>query len=50
MSGAKVGPLYVSRLTEFVENMWRPEVAANEAESLYRCIRALSTLNTWQPF
>ena len=50
MSGAKVGPLYVSRLTEFVENMWRPDVAANESESLYRCIRALSKLNTWQPF
>ena len=50
MSGAKVGPLYVSRITEFVENMWRPEVAASESESLYRCIRALSTLKSWQPF
>ena len=47
MSGAKVGPLYVARLTEFVENLWRPDVAANESKSLRHCINALSTLNTW---
>jgi hypothetical protein len=47
MSGAKVGPLYVPRLTEFVENLWRPDVAANESKSLRHCINALSTLNTW---
>src|SRR5437660_3612804 len=47
MSGAKVGPLYVPRLTEFVENHWRPDVAANESKSLRHCINALSTLNTW---
>ncbi|MEW5725537.1 MAG: hypothetical protein AB1896_20685 [Thermodesulfobacteriota bacterium] len=32
-SGAKVGPLYVSRVTEFVRNEWRPEVAAQQADS-----------------
>jgi hypothetical protein len=47
MSGAKVGPLYVSRLTKFVEELWRPDVAANESESLRRCISALSTLTSW---
>jgi len=46
-SGAKVGPLYVPRLTEFVENLWRPDVAANESESLRRCMLALSTLIAW---
>lgn len=47
MSGAKVGPLYVSQLTKFVEELWRPDVAANESESLRRCISALSTLTSW---
>ena len=46
-SGAKVGPLYVRRLTEFVENLWRPDIAANESESLRRCILALSALTSW---
>jgi hypothetical protein len=46
-SGARVGPLYVPRLTEFVEKLWRPDVAANESESLRRCISALSTLTSW---
>jgi hypothetical protein len=46
-SGARVGPLYVPRLTEFVEKLWRPDVAANESDSLRRCIYALSTLTSW---
>jgi len=46
-SGAKVGPLYVPRLTKFVEELWRPDVAANESESLRRRISALSTLTSW---
>jgi len=46
-SGAKVGPLYVPRLTEFAEKLWRPDIAANESESLRRCILALSTLTSW---
>ena len=47
MSGATVGPLYVPRLNEFIETIWRPDIAANESESLNRCIRALSTLTSW---
>jgi hypothetical protein len=43
-SGAKVGPLYVARLSEFTENHWQPGEAANHSESLRRCIKALSTL------
>jgi hypothetical protein len=46
-SGAKVGPLYVPRLIEFAEKLWRPDIAANESESLRRCILALSTLTSW---
>ena len=46
-SGGKVGPLYVPMLNEFVEKLWRPDVAANESESLHRCILALSTLISW---
>jgi hypothetical protein len=45
-SGAKVGPLYVPRLTQFTDKFWRPDVAAHESDSLRRCIHALSTLNT----
>ena len=43
-SGRNVGPGYTSRMIEFIENFWRPEVAAQEAESLKRalnCIRRL---------
>ncbi len=43
-SGARVGPLYTSRIREFIETHWRPDIAANECESLRRCILALSTL------
>ena len=46
-SGAKVGPLYVARLTEFAERYWRPDIAAENSESLHRCIRALATLLSW---
>lgn len=46
-SGAKIGPLYVARLNEFTEKHWRPEVAAQCSDSLLRCIRALSALDTW---
>ena len=45
-SGAKVGPLYPARITEFVENFWRPEVAAQHSISISRCINALSKLMT----
>lgn len=43
-SKAKVGPLYVARLSEFTESHWRLGEAAKHSESLRRCIKALSTL------
>ncbi len=46
-SGRSVGPAYTSRIIEFIEdaqNGWRPAVAAEEAESLRRCIRCLQRL------
>ena len=46
-SGARVGPLYTSRIREFIENHWQPDTAANACESLRRCIQALSTLASW---
>jgi hypothetical protein len=46
-SGAKVGPLYVARITEFAERYLRPDIAAENSESLRRCIRTLSTLASW---
>jgi hypothetical protein len=36
-SGREVGPAYTSRVIEFVESQWRPEVAAHLADSLRRC-------------
>jgi hypothetical protein len=45
-SGAKVGPLYTARLTEFTEQFWRPDFAANHSTSVRRCIAALSKLST----
>lgn len=47
-SGAKVGPGYAGRLIEFVigdhSQIWRPEVAAQQASSLRSCLEALSQL------
>lgn len=51
-SGAKVGPAYTARLIEYVtqsSSRWRPEVAAQRADSLRRCIEALQTLRHWTP-
>ena len=48
MSGAKVGPLYVPQLTRFVNELWRPDTASVESESLRRCLQALSTLTDWE--
>ncbi len=48
MSGAKVGPLYVPQLTRFVNELWRPDTASIESESLRRCLQALSTLTDWE--
>lgn len=43
-SGRPVGPAYTSRLIEYVENQWRPQVAAEHAESLRRAIACLQRL------
>jgi hypothetical protein len=43
-SGRTVGPAYASRLIEFVEATWRPDVAAEHADSLRRCCERLSRL------
>ncbi|MPZ19169.1 MAG: DUF4276 family protein [Luteitalea sp.] len=43
-SGRTVGPAYTSRLVEYVESDWRPEVAAQHAASLQgalACLRGL---------
>jgi hypothetical protein len=43
-SGRSVGPAYTSRLTDYVESHWRPETAAQRAESLARAIACLQRL------
>ena len=51
-SGQAVGPAYVSRMIEFIQDDktgWRPEVAARKSDSLRRCISAISELSK-QPF
>lgn len=45
--GAKIGVGYVNQIRDFVnhpEFPWRPEVAAENSESLARCIKALKNL------
>ena len=42
-SGRKVGPGYSSRIADFVQGSWRPEVAAQNSDSLARCIRVLKS-------
>jgi len=39
------GPAYASRLAEFAENHWRPEIAERTSDSLARCIRRLRAIN-----
>ena len=43
-SGRTVGRAYSSRLLEYVAGHWRPEVAAERADSLRRAIRCLRRL------
>jgi hypothetical protein len=40
----KEGPAYASRLAEFAQTMWRPEVAAGVSDSLRRCLDSLKQL------
>jgi len=39
--GRAVGPAYTSRLIEFVEGPWQPEIAAVSSDSLRRCVTRL---------
>lgn len=43
-SGRRVGPAYASRLVEYIQERWRPDVAAEHAESLHRAINCLTAL------
>lgn len=46
-SGRAVGPVYTSRLIEFVTDRqrgWRPSIAARSADSLARCIQRLRSM------
>lgn len=43
-SGRSEGPAYASRITEFAENHWRPDVAAERSDSLRRAIACLRRL------
>lgn len=40
--GRKTGPNYAGRLIEFATRRWRPDVAAERADSLSRCLRRLA--------
>ncbi len=47
-SGQIVGPAYASRIIAFVQNEgagWRPDVAANNSDSLKGCLEAISRLS-----
>lgn len=48
-SGRVVGPAYTSRLVEYVETSWRPEVAATRSDSLRRAIECLERLVRTEP-
>lgn len=43
-SGRRVGPAYTSRLMEYVDGRWRPEVAAKHSGSLRRAIECVRRL------
>lgn len=45
-SGRLLGPAYTSRMIEYVETSWRPEVAADRTESLKRAIACLARLRS----
>jgi len=41
-SGRSEGPAYTSRLIEYAQGTWRPDVAAQHADSLARLCRRLA--------
>lgn len=42
--GASLGPTYVSDISKFGREAWRPRIAAEESPSLRRCMRRLDEL------
>lgn len=48
-SGRQVGPAYTSRVMEFVQSHWRPDVALTHSDSLQRCVDALRRLKETEP-
>lgn len=45
-SSARVGPLYVARIAEFVKAHWQPRQAERASDSLARCLR---DIEEWAP-
>lgn len=43
-SGASQGPLYTTLMQNFVTNLWRPNIAAENSPSLRRCMLSLPSL------
>jgi hypothetical protein len=43
-SGHNVGPAYTSCLIQFTQSFWRPAEAANNSDSLVRCLKRLHDL------
>lgn len=48
-SSARVGPGYVSRLSTFASDSWRPKVAAAHSPSLRRCLARLGEFSAYDP-
>jgi len=44
---SRVGPGYVSRISEFALNDWRPDVAMNRSDSLRRCIERVREFSAY---
>lgn len=42
--GRSEGAAYASRMIEFAENYWRPDIAAQASDSLQRCIKRLKEI------
>lgn len=43
-SGRPIGPAYTSRMVEFVDESWRPRVAAGRSPGLDRCLTRMTEL------
>lgn len=43
-SGRQVGPGYAGRVIDFVQSRWQPDIAADAAPSLRRCLDAVAEL------